>query len=405
MSKTKTTAAAKEAIRAKVLEGFRRVALTFPYLTGLIDKIDVRIDERVPTMGIFASGRLAVNPTFAESLTPADLLFVLTHQLYHLTLRTHDRQVGTDAAEFNVAHDYVINDILCEELQVARPPAEGLHMPGARHLSAEHILQQVKKSGAAQQPSFGGRSASRRGQRGIGPGDVLDAATERKLFPDEADDQRERTQAVEAEAGDALSMQALLDSMRGRGQGAAGAEDSVSALRALYAPPWELALQRWMESVAPSDRSYARPSRRGADRRDVVLPGRKRESWTLHIVLDTSGSMIETIPRALGAIGSFCEAMGVEEVRLLQCDAEISSDERLRPAELAEYKIRGYGGSDLSPALRLLAEEGDVQAAVVITDGDIEYPREPMPYQVLWVLPVGGTTLFEPPYGKVVSMN
>src|SRR3954447_22026092 len=84
MSKTKTTAAEKEAIRAKVHEGFRRVALTFPYLTGLVDKIDVRIDERVPTMGIFASGRLAVNPKFAETLTPADLVFVLTHELYYL---------------------------------------------------------------------------------------------------------------------------------------------------------------------------------------------------------------------------------------------------------------------------------------------------------------------------------
>ena len=355
-------------------------------------------------MGIFASGRLAVNPTFVDSLTPADLLFVLTHELYHLTLRTHDRQVGADPAEFNIAHDYIINDLLCQELQVARPPAEGLHMPGARLLSAEQILQQVRQS-AKTQPSFGGQASTRRGQRGIGSGDVLDAATERALFPDAAGDQRARTQAIEGKSAEALSLQALVESMRGRGQGSANAEDSMSALRTLYAPPWELALQQWMESVAPSDRSYARPSRRGADRRDVVLPGRKRESWTLNVVLDTSGSMVDAIPAALGAIGSFCDAMGVDEVRLLQCDAEVTGDERLHPAELASYRIRGFGGSDLSPALRRLADDGDVQAAVVITDGDIEYPREPMPYQVLWVLRAGGSSGFAPPYGKVVSMN
>ena len=400
---TKTSTAVKDAVEAKVREGFRRVALTFPYLAGLIDKIDVRVDSRVPTMGIFASGRLAVNPKFADSLTPADLLFVLTHELYHLTLRTHDRQMGTDPAEFNIAHDYIINDLLCEELQVTRPPADGLHMPGARHLSAEHILQQVRRSGMAQ-PSSGSASA-RRGQRGLGTGDVLDAATERALFPDDAGDQKERTRKIEGEAAEALSMQALVESMRGRGNDGGGAEDSMSALRALYAPPWELALQQWMESVAPSDRSYARPSRRGADRRDVVLPGRKRESWTLNVVLDTSGSMVEAIPSALGAIGTFCEAMGVEEVRLLQCDADISSDERVRPAELSSYRIRGFGGSDLSPALRRLAEEGDVQAAVVITDGEIEYPHEPMPYHVLWVLTPGSGSGFAPPYGNVVPMN
>ena len=97
--------------------------------------------------------------------------------------------------------------------------------------------------------------------------------------------------------------------------------------------------------------------------------------------------------------------MGVDEVRLLQCDADVAADERLHPAELASYRIRGFGGSDLSPALRRLADDGEVQAAVVITDGDIEYPREPMPYQVLWVLAAGGSSGFAPPYGKVVPMN
>ncbi|HEX3314733.1 MAG TPA: VWA-like domain-containing protein [Gemmataceae bacterium] len=401
---TKTRPPAKEATEAKVREGFRRVALTFPYLAGLVDKIDVHVDARVPTMGIFASGRLAVNPAFVDSLTPPDLLFVLTHELYHLTLRTHDRQVGTDPAEFNIAHDYIINDLLCEELQVAHPPAEGLHMPGARLLSAEQILQQVRQAEKSQ-PSFGGKTGARRRQAGLGSGDVLDAATERTLFPDAAGAQKQRTQAIAEESEEALSLQALAESMRGRGEGSANAEDSMSALRTLYAPPWELALQQWMESVAPSDRSYARPSRRGADRRDVVLPGRKRESWMLNVVLDTSGSMVDAIPAALGAIGSFCDAMGVDEVRLLQCDADVTADERLHPAELASYRIRGFGGSDLSPALRRLADDGDVQAAIVITDGDVEYPREPMPYQVLWVLAASGSSGFAPPYGKVVPMN
>jgi predicted metal-dependent peptidase len=400
---TKKAAATNEAVEAKVHEGLRRVVLTFPYLAGLVDKIDVRVDERVPAMGIFASGRLAVNPEFVQSLKPADLLFLLTHQLYHLTLRTHDRQVGADPAEFNAAHDCIINDLLCDELQVARPPADGAHMPGARHLSAEQILQQLRRSGSASS-SPGGPPSSQRGQRGIGSGDVLDAATEREMFPDAANDQRARTRTIEKDAAEALGMQALVDSMRGRGAGTGATEDSMAALRTLYAPSWELALQQWMESVAPSERSYARPSRRGADRRDVVLPGRKRESWTLNVVLDTSGSMTDAIPPALGAIGSFCEALGVDEVRLLQCDADISADDRLRPAELSAYRIRGFGGSDLSPALRRLADDSAVQAAVVITDGDIEYPKEPMPYEVLWVLPAGPGD-FAPPYGKVVAMN
>lgn len=161
-----------------------------------------------------------------------------------------------------------------------------------------------------------------------------------------------------------------------------------------------------MESVAPSDRSYARPSRRGADRTDVVLPGRKREGWTIHVVLDTSGSMYEDIPAALGAIGDFCQAMGVEEIRLIQCDAAVHRDEILSPAELSHWRVTGYGGSDLTPAMQRLAEQVGVEAAIILTDGEIDYPPHSMPYNVLWVLPTWKSLdTFQPPYGKVLSMT
>jgi predicted metal-dependent peptidase len=193
---------------------------------------------------------------------------------------------------------------------------------------------------------------------------------------------------------------------RGRGRDAGGQEGTVAALRGLYRPSWELGLQRWLESVAPSDRSYARPSRRGADRTDVVLPGRKREGWTLHLVLDTSGSMVDELPRALGAIADFCNAVGVEQVHLIQCDTAVGRDEILTPAEVASWQVSGFGGSDLTPALLRLAEDPEVSAAIVLTDGDIEYPQEPLPYRVLWVLPASRNALdFTPRYGKVLGMT
>ena len=46
-----------------------------------------------------------------------------------------------------------------------------------------------------------------------------------------------------------------------------------------------------------------------------------------------------------------------------------------------------------------------MRAAVVLTDGDIAYPPEPMPYDVLWVLPARGAAAFGPPYGRVIAMQ
>jgi predicted metal-dependent peptidase len=133
----------------------------------------------------------------------------------------------------------------------------------------------------------------------------------------------------------------------------------------------------------------------------VTLPGRKREGWTLHILLDTSGSMSSEFSRALGAIASFCEGANVSEVHILQCDQDVTRDEFLAPEELSMFTIAGFGGSDVSPGLRRLAEDPEVEVAMVITDGYIEYPVEPLPYHVLWALTDEHET-FSPPYGQIL---
>jgi hypothetical protein len=52
-----------------------------------------------------------------------------------------------------------------------------------------------------------------------------------------------------------------------------------------------------------------------------------------------------------------------------------------------------------------LADDPRVTACLIVTDGDIAYPAEEMPYGILWVLPAHGSTSFRPPYGHVVTMQ
>jgi predicted metal-dependent peptidase len=123
------------------------------------------------------------------------------------------------------------------------------------------------------------------------------------------------------------------------------------------------------------------------------------------MVLDTSGSMSDELPRALGAIGDFCDTLGIDHVRLVQCDAAVTADESIEPQRLSRHRIRGYGGSDLTPALRHLAADPQVDAVIVITDGDILFPAEPLPYQLLWLLPPGASAAFRPGQGRVVHLT
>jgi predicted metal-dependent peptidase len=185
---------------------------------------------------------------------------------------------------------------------------------------------------------------------------------------------------------------------------------TMKALRDAYAPPWELAMQRWMDAVAPGERTYARPTRRGigdssGGQSGLVRPGRSRQGWTLHIVLDTSGSMVDFLPRALGAIAAFCDASGVGEVHVVQCDIEVTADKWVESYDLAEFQITGFGYSDMSPGLLHLANDPEVEAALLLTDGYIDYPAEPMPYRLLWGLIGQVNRSFRPPYGDVMHLT
>lgn len=402
------TSAGQQATLDRIHRGLRRLTVPFPQFAGLAAAVRVAIDESVPTMGVFASGRLVANSQFTAKLSDADLQFVLAHELLHLALRTHERAVGSKHLEFNYAHDYIINDMLRDALGMGIP-AGGLDMPGARERTAEDIVLEMRRNPNTTQA----RSRVWDGETvtieialsGGAPdaGDVLDAALERKMFPGSAEEQDKSARAIRDLAVKGLAMAAALGAMRGRGIGSGGGQQNVRALRGIYRTPWQVAIQRWLEGVSPGERTFTRASRRGADREDIVLPGRRRETMTLNVILDTSGSMSDDIPFAIGAIADFCEATGIDDIRIVQCDSAVTSDERLSPAELAEYQVKGYGGSDLTAAFAALVEDPRVTAAIIITDGDITYPREPVPYAVLWVVP-GATTTFEPPYGRVVTM-
>jgi predicted metal-dependent peptidase len=408
-------------MRRYVQTALRLVCASLPHLSGLASAVRLYLDRRVPTAGITRSGRLIVNPSWFAELDLSEAAFVMAHELLHLCLRTHERGVGTNGELFNWAHDYIINDMLVEEL--GHPvPARGLVHPGARHLSAEQMVQLIR-GGRVPGPRPVPRSDMTLAlqEAGLlpptpapnlspGTGDVLGPREERELFPDldpeqeEAQERRIRTIAEKALTLGVLGNKLnALEMRKTQPIQEDVAEGLMGVLRTYYRPPWEMALQQWLEAVAPGPRTFARPSRRAGDRGDVVLPGRRREGWTLHIVLDTSGSMVSEIPRMLGLIASFCEGVGVSQIHVLQCDERVTHDDWVDPEELARYPIAGGGGSDMSPALLHLANDPEVEAVLVLTDGAIDYPAEPPPYFVLWALTEDSS--FDPGYGQVLVLT
>jgi predicted metal-dependent peptidase len=433
----------EEMARANAVRALKLVSASLPHLAGLCHSVRVKVSSKYPVAAIGASGLMLVNPrVFTETPLP-DLAFVIAHELLHLALDTFGRGGRADPHLVNIAHDYVINDILSVEL--GRPvPLGGLVRHGARQESLEAIVAELAKNSKSGSAGSCWSVAKKKQPKKKAPKSAMTDALEKAgLIPPEPEEPEESEEdsdcdgdtlsneeeaelephmgpkervavreRVRREAVRAVSLKELREQIEkhsgqkhGTGPDAGATQTLMEAVTTAYQPPWQLALQHWLDAVTPGPRSFAKPSRRGADRADgVVLPGRKREGWALHVVMDTSGSMINTLPRILGLLASFCEGAGVNQVHILQCDVGVTADEWLDPAELASYKITGFGGSDMSPAMDALSEDPEVNAVLVLTDGYISYPAEEPPYAVLWGL-VDGYSSFSPAYGTVVHVK
>lgn len=421
------------------------LSVNLPYLCGLAHKVEIHFSDEVETMGVFASGRLLICEDWFIELSMEDAMFVFAHELLHLLFKTHERAGEDDHPRLvNWAHDLVINDYLCRELGLDEVPAGGLDVRkefpnlDKRDICLENVylqlkgnkkkkkyISQWKKPGTAKQekeksaepnqmelalrkalgrPLEKDKSETVLNKKKTFPKtDILSRKTEERLFGEKAEQVLNKTE-MEREIHDAICLKSAAENyIKGYMKNTEYSAELLNSVRTSYIPPWELAVQQWMEYSTVGVRSYSRPSRRSFGS-EIILPGRIRNGKTIHIVLDTSESMTDSISKLLGIISSFAEAMQIESLHLVQCDDEVKSDEWLTPDQLASYEVKGYGGSDMGPAMLYLMDDPAVESVLVITDGAIYYPESEPPYQVLWALTEKNYD-FQPPYGMVVEIK
>lgn len=95
-------------------------------------------------------------------------------------------------------------------------------------------------------------------------------------------------------------------------------------------------IRRGVAAVAGAvDYSYRRPSRRASAMPDVVMPTMKRSVPEVAVVVDTSGSMNETLlSRALSEVDGLLRSLGLAQRRLpvLLCDAAVHAVQKVTSA-------------------------------------------------------------------------
>jgi predicted metal-dependent peptidase len=124
------------------------------------------------------------------------------------------------------------------------------------------------------------------------------------------------------------------------------------------------------------DFTYRRPSRRSSAVPDAVLPSLRQPHPQVALVIDTSGSMSDTmLGQALGEVTGVLRSLGVarRNLKVIACDAQAYRAQSVRSP--ATITLEGGGGTDMGAGLAAAAAlRPRPDLIVVLTDGFTPWP-------------------------------
>lgn len=322
------------------------------------------------------------NREFVESLTVAEVLFVILHELYHVVLGHAHRRGNRNRDKWNAAGDFAINQELVE-LKVGKMPAKGL-IDKALYwgLNAEEIYNRLPDG------NYGGSM-----------GVVIDAGSSESELLDAA------------VAIDILVRQAADAAKRKPGKLPAGL---VHLIEELDDPKvdWREKFHRFMSNGSKMDFTLTRPNR-NLLALGLYMPSIIKEGIN-HVVFcrDTSGSLFDGEPQkaiASEIAGAFYGGI-VDKVTVIDCDAKVQRVAVYEQGDTLAVDCKGGGGTSFAPSMEYIAKHcHDAQAVVYFTDMYCNEfgPKPECP--VLWCI-VGPKSEFKrlaeiPPFGECLHID
>jgi len=323
----------------------------------------------MPTCGVDGQN-LYVNPDWVKSLSDDERLGLLAHEVMHVALG-HVwpwRRQWRDKHKWNVAGDYVINDILMNDNTIKggfKLPNGGLHNQKYSGMSTEEVYNALDDKTCPKPPWQ----------------DLLEAVGDASSGSGQKKTEAEM-RALERDMKDLLAQAVQVAKMRGKLP--AGMERLVDDLLNPKIP-WYQLLELYINEILRDDYDESHHDRRYVQQ-GFYLPDLYNEGAKVVIAVDTSGSIggeeIKAfVSETVGILRSRC----VTEARIIACDAKITLDETLHQWDEVPTDFPGGGGTDFTPVFKRI-EKGYQKPSCLIylTDTFGAFPEEPPDYPVIW---------------------
>jgi len=336
-----------------------RMLLKHGFFGQIATRLQLVEEPGIPTAAVDGK-RFYYNADFVQKLTDDELVFLVGHEVGHCVWQHFLRRGDRRRDVWNMAGDFVINQILVDERIGAQIKAVPILLDDKyRGMASEEVYEELMKNAVKIQATLDIHMDGDGSEEGEGNGFKGEPLTE------------EEKKALSDELKEAVLQAAQ----------ASGASNIPKGFQRLInditAPKmnWRDMLKIQLNSIIKNDYSFMRPNRKGWHI-GAVLPGMlPGDEVNIAIAIDTSGSIGENMLKDfLGEIAGIMDQFDSYIVRVFQFDTRVYGEEIFSSddnSDIRTYEVRGGGGTDFEVIFSHLKNE-DVtpNQLVVFTDGE-----------------------------------
>lgn len=442
----------------RIQGGIVNLLVTDEFAASILLRLQLIEDDSIPTMSTNGKN-LKFSPTFTATLSDAEVTWVLLHEFYHILFEHHlllARGVAS-REEVNIGGDLAINSSIRNRegcLKKLLFPGVGDFVSLPDNKNTEWYINTLRERKQKQeeerkkeenqdkeeagsedgdeekQQEKGGKDQDQPTPSDDSPNEESD--TDESSGTDEGKDSPgEETIMKESSAGEVEPYpledgetieeaqeqwkEMLVQASQMSPPKPGGEEGHIKQVvsRILQKPqiPPQQILRRFCCETIRAGYTYQKPSRRGAFRRDIILPGHKSSS-TGHLVfaIDTSGSMdIEALNKSMDWIEEALLTTRNLKLTIIQCGTEIHYQETFKANEFQfrrnEIEWFGRGGGDLRPPFIAAKELHDVKGIIFFTDLCEEFPEKDPKIPTIWLNTNKYNRSPKVPFGEVINIE
>lgn len=342
-------------------------------------------NKRIPTAT--TNGKTVwFNEGFIAPLSDLELTFLTAHEVCH-PMFDHNARLGSrDHKKWNMATDYVVNQILNDE-KIGQF-IEGGCLNKALYDAGRGISEAIYEL----LPDQNGNDGGKFGQGGDGNGSAYDEIQDSSQSDAEREQLSEEWKVKVSQAAQSAKMQGKLS---------ANIERLVGEVLNNKVD-WRNVLRNFLTKAKDDTRSWARPNRRFLAQ-GLYLPSKDGEAMgELVVAVDCSGSIGDVELNQFAAeITAIKQDMNPATIHVVYFDSKVCHYDAFSRDDSLFIKAHGGGGTAFSPVFEFIDEKSiDPVATVFLTDlhcGDFGTPPA---HPVLWV----SYGADKAPWGDVVMM-